>query len=62
MTNKIVFKFNTSGERKRYLEKVKALPYVRYATDYVTSGQHYAVMVCGEFNEEQETTLRKLAL
>lgn len=60
MSKKIILKFGSISAAKRYVEKVKKLPYVSYATDYSRGGSNYNVMVCGEFTEENEKELVSL--
>ncbi len=60
MTTKIVMYFHSSSQAKRFLERVKALPFVTYANDYCVSWGRSAVMVCGEFTPEQEDQIRQL--
>ena len=56
--SKIIVHFPGPAAAKRFIEKVKKLPYVTYATDYFCGGSHSKVMVCGEFTPEQEEQIK----
>lgn len=56
--SKVIIRFSGPAAAKKYIEKVKKLPYVSYATDYCCGNSHSKVMVCGEFNQEQEDLLK----
>lgn len=58
--SKLVFHFAGPQSAKRFISKVKQLPYVTYATDYSRGGSKSDVMVCGEFNEEREKFIESL--
>ena len=50
--NKIVINFPDRARARKFLQKVKELPYVTYATDY-KCGSRSHVMICGELTEER---------
>ena len=54
MANKIVLHFTSQQSAKRFVERVKKLPYVTYATDYCRSQSKSDVMVCGELEGKEE--------
>lgn len=58
--SKLIFTFSGTAAARRFIAKIKELPYVTYATDYVRDGGHSNVMVCGEFNEEREAYIKSL--
>jgi len=58
MTNKIIINFSAHAAARRFVQRVKALPYVTYATDY-KCGSRSHVMVCGEL-EGKEEEIKKL--
>ena len=58
--SKLVLHFSGPQAAKRFVAKVKELPYVTYATDYSRGGSKSDVMVCGEFNEEREEYIKSL--
>lgn len=60
MSKKIILSFSGTASARRYIERVKKLPYVTYATDYSRGGSKSNVMVCGDFTEEQEIEIRNL--
>lgn len=60
MTNKLVFQFSGPASAKRFVARVKELPYVTYATDYSRGGSKSNVMVCGEFTPEREEFINGL--
>lgn len=57
---KIVLQFSGTASAKRFVAKVKQLPYVTYATDYVRDGGHANVMVCGNLTPEREEYIKSL--
>lgn len=57
--NKMIIHFSGPASAKRFVEKVKKLPYVTYATDYSRGGSKSDVMVCGEL-EGKEDEIKKL--
>lgn len=57
---KLILHFAGPQAAKRFIQKVKELPYVTYATDYIREGSKSDVMVCGEFNEEREAYIKSL--
>ena len=58
--SKLVFHFAGPQAAKRFIAKVKQLPYVTYATDYSRGGSKSDVMVCGEFDQEKEEYIKSL--
>ncbi len=56
--SKIIIHFSGPAAAKKFIEKVKKLPYVTYATDYSCGGSHSKVMICGEFTQEQEEQIK----
>lgn len=50
--NKIVINFPDRARARKFLQKVKELSYVTYATDY-KCGSRSHVMVCGELTDER---------
>lgn len=60
MTNKLTLHFSGPQAAKRFIAKVKSLPYVTYATDYSRGGSKSDVMVCGEFTPEREEYIKSL--
>lgn len=56
--SKIIIHFSGPAAAKKFIEKVKKMPYVTYATDYSSGGSHSNVMVCGEFTREQEEQIK----
>lgn len=58
--SKLIIHFPGPAAAKKFIAKVKALPYVTYATDYSSGGAHSNVMVCGEFDEEREKYIKSL--
>ena len=60
MTNKLTLHFSGPQAAKRFIAKVKTLPYVTYATDYSRGGSKSDVMVCGEFTPEREEYIKSL--
>ena len=59
--SKLVLHFSGPASAKRFVEKVRRLPYVTYATDYSRGGSKSDVMVCGEL-EGKEDEIKKLRL
>ena len=57
---KMIVRFPGPARAKKFVQKVKELPYVTYATDYSSGGSHSHVMVCGDFDEEREKFIRSL--
>lgn len=55
---KVIVHFSSTAAAKRYVEKVKKLPYVTYATDYCRKTGSFHVMVCGEFTPEQAQMIK----
>lgn len=51
---KIILHFQSQQSAKRFVEKVKKLPYVSYATDYCRGHSKSDVMVCGELEGKEE--------
>lgn len=60
MANKLILAFGGTASAKRFVEKVKKLPYVTYVTDYSRGGSKTNVMVCGDFTPEQEEEIRNM--
>ena len=58
--SKLIFTFSGTAAARRFIAKVKELPYVSYATDYIREVSKANVMVCGEFNEEREAYIKSL--
>lgn len=56
--SKVIIRFSGPAAAKKFIEKVKKLPYVTYATDYCCGNSHSKVMICGEFSEEQEEQIK----
>ena len=52
--SKLVFHFSGPAAAKRFIAKVKTLPYVTYATDYSRGGSKADVMVCGDLEGKEE--------
>lgn len=57
---KIVLQFSGPQSAKRFVAKVKQLPYVTYATDYSRGGSKSNVMVCGDLTPEREEYIKSL--
>ena len=57
---KITLGFSGPAAAKRFIAKVKQLPYVTYATDYSRGGSKSNVMVCGDFTPEREEYIKSL--
>ena len=57
--NKIVINFPDRARARKFLQKVKELPYVTYATDY-KCGSRSHVMVCGELTDERIEFIKTL--
>ena len=57
---KLIYHFSGPQAAKRFVAKVRELPYVTYATDYSRGGSKSDVMVCGEFSQEQEEYIKSL--
>ena len=58
--SKLVLHFSGPASAKRFVAKVKQLPFVTYATDYSRGGSKSDVMVCGEFNPEREELIKSM--
>ena len=58
--SKLVLHFSGPQAAKRFVAKVKELPYVTYATDYSRGGSKSDVMVCGDFTPEREEYIKSL--
>jgi hypothetical protein len=56
--NKLVLHFSGPQAAKRFVAKVKELPYVTYATDYSRGGSKSDVMVCGELEGKEEEIMK----
>lgn len=57
---KMYLHFSGPAAAKRFVAKVKQLPYVTYATDYSRGGSKSDVMICGEFTPEREEFIKSL--
>lgn len=57
--NKIVINFPDRARARKFLQKVKELPYVTYATDY-KCGSRSHVMICGEITPDREEFIKSL--
>lgn len=57
--SKMVLPFSGPASAKRFVAKVKQLPYVTYATDYSRGGSKSDVMVCGDL-DGKEDEIKKL--
>jgi hypothetical protein len=57
--SKLVLHFSGPAAAKRFVAKVKELPFVTYATDYSRGGSKSDVMVCGEL-DGKEDEIKKL--
>lgn len=53
---KIIVAMSNSDSARRFMEKAKKTPGVRYVQRYMV-GSHYHCMVTGEFTEETEREL-----
>lgn len=53
MIGKLIVHFSGPQKAKKFVQRVKELPYVTYATDYSSGGSHSDVMVCGDLNDER---------
>jgi hypothetical protein len=58
METKLIIPFGSTARAKAFVEKVKKLPHVSYATDYQRMGGNAAVMVCGEFTPDQAEKIK----
>ena len=58
--SKLVLHFSGPASAKRFVARVKELPFVTYATDYSRGGSKSDVMVCGDLNPERETLIKSL--
>ena len=58
--SKMVLPFSGPASAKRFVAKVKQLPYVTYATDYSRGGSKSNVMVCGDLTPEREEFIKSL--
>lgn len=57
--SKLVLHFSGPASAKRFVARVKELPFVTYATDYSRGGSKSDVMVCGEL-EGKEDEIKRL--
>ena len=57
---KLIYHFSGPQAAKRFVAKVKELPYVTYATDYSRGGSKSDVMVCGDITPEREEYIKSL--
>jgi hypothetical protein len=57
--SKLVLHFSGPASAKRFVARVKELPFVTYATDYSRGGSKSDVMVCGEL-DGKEDEIKKL--
>jgi hypothetical protein len=55
---KLIYHFSGPQAAKRFVAKVKELPYVTYATDYSRGGSKSDVMVCGELEGKEEEIMK----
>ena len=58
--SKLVLHFSGPASAKRFVARVKELPFVTYATDYSRGGSKSDVMVCGDLNPEREEYIKSL--
>lgn len=58
--SKLVLHFSGPASAKRFVARVKELPFVTYATDYSRGGSKSDVMVCGDLNSEREAFIKSL--
>jgi hypothetical protein len=58
--SKLVLHFSGPASAKRFVSRVKELPFVTYATDYSRGGSKSDVMVCGDLNPEREALIKSL--
>ena len=58
--SKLVLHFSGPSSAKRFVARVKELPFVTYATDYSRGGSKSDVMVCGDLNPEREAFIKSL--
>ena len=58
--SKLVLHFSGPASAKRFVARVKELPFVTYATDYSRGGSKSDVMVCGDLNQEREALIKSL--
>lgn len=56
---KMILHFSGLQAAKKFVARVKQIPYVTYATDF-TFKQNPAVMVCGDFTPEREEFIQSL--
>ena len=57
--SKLVINFADRASARRFVQRVKELPYVTYATDY-KCGSRSHVMVCGDITPEREEFIKVL--
>lgn len=55
---KLTLNFKSSAKAKAFVQKVKAVKGVTYATDYCRTTGSYLVMVCGDWDEETEKKIK----
>lgn len=60
MMGKLILHFSGPQAAKKFIQKVKQLPYVTYATDYSRGGSKSDVMICGEITAEREEYIKSL--
>ena len=58
--SKLILNFSGTASARRFIAKVKELPYVTYATDYIRDNGKAAVMVCGDLTPEREEYVKSL--
>lgn len=58
--SKIYLPFSGPAAAKRFIARVKELPFVTYATDYSRGGSKSEVMVCGDLNPEREELIKSM--
>ena len=58
--SKLILHFSGPASAKRFVARVKELPFVTYATDYSRGGSKSDVMVCGDLNPEREALIKSL--
>lgn len=50
--------FSGATAARRFVERVKRLPYVSYATAYTWNRNHAKVMVCGDLEGREEEIVK----
>ena len=58
--SKMYLSFSGPAAAKRFIARVKELPFVTYATDCSRGGSKSEVMVCGDLNPEREELIKSM--